>query len=850
MSRVAIVVLLVAFVVELGTGVWLYREREAVTQAENVVVQRESSVSSRETKATERETANQSEAERLSVQEDGLEAKDANLAAENARLVAIDRDQTSKSNKLAEKERLLTKREEEDEEDDENQAFALSLVKDTLDRVREAVDRQNRSGGGWPPGAQPSPQSPDMSPEAPAPVDVASLNEQLQQLEARYQRIEQSEPDGESGALAREAALTELAFECAELIKRGSIDSLQIQAVIEVDLELLRDWAVRLGLPEDVVPKNLYELLESSRLAEIELLQVKKVAFLKERNVGWSGLYSGALADAESTLHQIQDAKGKRPADPTLLFAKAILERKISPSDAAALQSAASGEARTAAINLRYAQLLKQQMAIRWWDIGIIQRLRDVEVLLSPEVREQFSTSDVRLKYIDLLSASMPSDPKALRVSLQALMMAPETVEEAIAQFISERYADPIRAAESQAILEAAYASENGEVVTAEDRVAFKEWLAGHLSPGKVYEFGIVRIDTLLGIFSDLAVLNDPRAPHADDRFEVEETRRALVTENVRRPVDIASREARLNSPLRVTKPEPQRLNGILRILVERTGTPELKRAWLETALDGLAAQLDSIERTHRLAETAIKENLTQNSSLEKLGEYGASAPENREVRVALAEALKAVELRLITLEEVAVESGRLKELKARAKAGLNAIPPPIGDLSSVVAAPDWAPPELERQIKTIETRLIPAINAATKHTGQEISAIRASKEVAELSYYFHGERLPHEFSDGEVIERFRTMSKEERILEFASVFRGLYGDEKIAELRDSLRAAKYGTLNQRFAVPEFRNYVDDGAVFMGKDSLGREFYRINGAVRVLHNVEGGVMNCPVYIAD
>ncbi len=323
------------------------------------------------------------------------------------------------------------------------------------------------------------------------------------------------------------------------------------------------------------------------------------------------------------------------------------------------------------------------------------------------------------------------------------------------------------------------------------------------------------------------------------------------MTENARRPRDISAGEARLSTSLGVDRPQPLRLHGILRILVERTGTPELKRAWLDTALDGLAAQLDSIEKTHRLAETAIKENITQNSSLEKLGEFAASAPENQEVRVALAEAFKAVELRLITLEEDAVESGRLKELKARAKAGLNAIPPPIGDLLlRCVAAPDWAPPVLERQIKTIETRLIPAINAASKHMGQEISAISASKEVAELSYYFHGERLPHEFSDGKVIETFRTMSKEERIQEFARVFRGLYGDEKITELRDSLRAAKNGTLDHRSAVPKFRNYVDAGAVFMGKDSLGREFYRINGAVRVLHKVEGGVMNCPVYITE
>lgn len=846
----ALVCIFVAFVIELGAGVWLYREHEAITQAGKSIGQRESAVSSRESNATQREAVNQTDADRLAAREGSLHAMDVRLNAEDTRLDSVEKDLKTKETELAEKDRVLTKRERDDEDEDKNQALALSFVQDSFGKIREEIERQHMAGGGWPPEAQATPASPDMPRDATASGGAPSLGKQLEQLEARYQRIEESKPETESGVAGRTAALAELASECAELIARGSIDSLQIQAAIEVDLDLLRDLAVRLKMPEDAIPKNLYELLESSRLRDLELLQAKKVAFLKKQDAVFSGLYQGALAEAESTLKQMTEAKAKRPGDPTPLFAKAILERQLSPEDAAALRSATSGEVRTAAINLRYAQLLQQQMAIRWWDVNIRQRMHDTVALLLPKSREQFRCTDVKLTYIDFLAASAPSDPKSLRVNLQSLLKAPETVGEAVSQFVSNRYSDPIRAAELYAMLEAENAAENGEVVTAEDRSAFKEWLVGHLSPGKVYELLTLRIEPLLGIFSDLAAINDPRAPHADDRSEVEETRRALQTEGARRPRDISAREARLNSSLRVSRPEPQRLYGILRLLVERTGTPELRRAWLETALDGLSAQLDSIEKTRRLTEAAIKENLARYSALEKLGEFGESAPENREGCVALAESLKAVELRLITLGEDAVESGRLQELKARAKAGLDSIPPPIGELSSVVAAPDWAPPELERQMKTIETRLIPAIKAATTRMGQDLSAIEASNEVAELSYYFHGERLPHEFSDGEVIESFRTMSKKDRILEFARAFRDLYGDKKIVELRDSLRAAKNGTLKQQFAVPEFRNHVDDSAVFMGKDSLGREFYRINGAVRVLQKSGSGVMNCPVYIAD
>ncbi len=96
-------------------------------------------------------------------------------------------------------------------------------------------------------------------------------------------------------------------------------------------------------------------------------------------------------------------------------------------------------------------------------------------------------------------------------MSLQRLANVPETVGEAVSQFIEKRYSDPIRAAELQAALEEAYECKNGEIVTAEDRLAFKEWLAGHLSPGKVYDLVMLRIDPLLGIFSDLAAINDPR---------------------------------------------------------------------------------------------------------------------------------------------------------------------------------------------------------------------------------------------------------------------------------------------------------------------------------------------------
>lgn len=730
MSRIAIAGLVVAFIIELGVGAWLYREREAVTTAQKSIEQRESVVSSRETNADHREASNQTKSETLASQEGSLEAMEARLNSEDTRLDSVEKDLKAKETELEEKDRVLAKREKDDEDEEDDQAFALAFVQDAFGSIRMQIERQQVSGGSWPPDTHASSPSPDMPPDATTSGSVLSLAKQLEQLEARYVQIDESKPEAESSVAGRMAALAELASECAELIAKGSIDSLQIQAGIEVDLEILRDLAVRLRLSEEAIPKNQYELLESNRLADLELLQTKKVAFLKERDTLFSGLYQGALADAESTLKQMTEAKAKRPSDPTPLFAKAIIERKLSPADAAALRAATNGEERVAAINLRYAQLLHQQLAIRWWDINVRQRMHDTVALLSPETREQFRNINIKLTYIDLLSASTPYDPKALRVNLESLLKSPETVGEAVTQYVSKRYSDPIRAAELYAMLEAAYAADNGEVVAAEDRTAFKEWLVGHLTPGKVYELLTLRIEPLLGIFSDLEAINDPRGPHADDRNEVEETRRALLTENARRRVDLLAQEARLNSTLSVDRPDPQRLYSILRVLVERAGTPELRSAWLETAFDGLAAQLDVIDSAKNKAELAIAENEQSVSRLRALGQNVDQPGEIPLTHLTLAGSYKSVELRLSSLLAENPNNARAELLLTRTRAGLGAIPPPASPLSNVKAALDWADPIVAEQIQKVLAQQLRRVEASTETNIAARNQLQAQRDL------------------------------------------------------------------------------------------------------------------------
>ena len=756
MSRATVVVVTLAFLFELGAGVRLHFEKDNITQAEQKITERENDVLKRESNVARREKAAKCDAARLMTLEDSLKSKDTDLKEEGTRLATIKQNLESKSTDLQKRDRQLTKREEEDD----NQTFAIGFIQNSLSRIRENFYQQ-QLGGSWFSGAGDPPVSPDATQSTP---DVQRITEKLNQFEARYVQLEESNPKSEAEIAGRTAALGELASACADMLLRGSSDSLQLQATIDVDLELLRDWARDMELSEDVVPINLYELVDSNRLSELESLQVKKLTFLREKVAVVSGLYQQSVDRAEIELKQIQEAKGKRPSDPIPLFTKAILEKKLSPENLAALRSATTGEVRTAAIKLRYMQLLKQQLVIRWWDVGIRKQYQDAMALLNPKVREQFRSPEVWMSYLDLLTASTPTDPKSLHKSLQVLVKTPDTVGEAVTQYLSKRYSDPVRAAELYVILEEEYALANGEVVTPEDRIAFKEWLAGHLSPGQAYEQVILKIDPLLNIFSDLAAINDPRAPHSEDRHEVEETRQALLSESSRHSDALGSHKPRLNSYLHSRKPNSQRLYGALGVLKERVGTPELTSAWIETALDGLSSQLDLVDSARRDADKVFRMN---DSAIATLKKYGGNAPSPDDIinaKQMLVNTYRSIELRLLKHLSEDPNHDRATSLLMRAKQGYEGQPPPL----NVKLTSDWG----GRIIAQIEHKLPQKLNSIRKST--ERILMRA--EISRVSYEKEKRRLEN------LKARMNDLKKPLRISE-ENIIDGEYTNKDILEV-------------------------------------------------------------------
>src|SRR5262249_28959265 len=156
---------------------------------------------------------------------------------------------------------------------------------------------------------------------------------------------------------------------CAEYLARGAIESYGLQAIVDVDMGMFREVAIHLGLPEGSVPANHFELLSSSKLAELESLQVRKIAAIKERQALASRLYAVAVKHEEQVLEQIQAAKAKPTFAPVGFFTNAVRGKKLPPAVLALLKS---GSARASAIATREAQLTAAAAARDHTDVALL----------------------------------------------------------------------------------------------------------------------------------------------------------------------------------------------------------------------------------------------------------------------------------------------------------------------------------------------------------------------------------------------------------------------------------------------------------------------------------------------
>ena len=296
MKNFVIIALVLGLLGEIGAGYWLSQRHASVAGREENATERESDLSKETAKVSSEKRALASQHEKQELRE----------RSQNQRAELLD----SEREKLTQQEEKFAEKEKEEEEEDEDQVFAFDLLDDHLRRVQESIFKQQKNDRNWPPSGPSTPieTDPSGSPQSKPPTAPEVLND----LEERYVVVEASKPADESGIAGRNGALKELATHCAQLLARGSVDSYTIQAAIDVDLENLREFARALELDVAIVPQNLFEFLDSSQLKALETLQVKKLAFVKEREAKFPGLYRLAIENESSVLKQIEEASSKR----------------------------------------------------------------------------------------------------------------------------------------------------------------------------------------------------------------------------------------------------------------------------------------------------------------------------------------------------------------------------------------------------------------------------------------------------------------------------------------------------------------------------------------------------------
>jgi hypothetical protein len=735
----------------------------------------------------------------------------------------------------------LEKRIEEDEDKRRNTTYALDLVSVKFDAVRSTFEEQQRLDRA----RIPARNGDSAAPLAEALSTKASIPS-LDRLGAQFRMIEGIAPTEGPDIGGRIVALHEIAAAYKAHVARGSLGSYTLQAKLEVELEILRDLARRLGLPPEVIPANLFELLDAPKLTELEAIQTRKVAELRAREAVTPGLAAASVEHERAVLKQIETAKAKRPADPASIFAKAILEKHPSAADITHLQNATSDSAKEASVRLLEAQLLAKDLALDPYNIPVRVRLETLREQLPDAERARFHELDTQFAVLDRIRAASPKDPAELRAAIDALAKKPDSVREAVREFVEARVSDPARAAELMVQLASVFERETGK--RADQAAAeFHRWQAGHLTRGQLYGLLAGYVGRTLDCVARVSALGLDAKPHPDDRAELESLRDSLTAEYAERPKSDDPAVVRLRTDWSADAPPAQEVYNELRKTLARTPSFAVRQAFRERALDGLQEQVKAIDSARADIDRAVKSYNKAVTDLKDLGEP-TFVDDFRNERALLVEGLKSVELRLSEIAAEAPENARVKQLLERVKAGLGGQPPPVDGSPPQKAAWDWADPAVTKAIRAAKTEVVGEVHKATKDLLDQVKAVKMSVELAELSYHFHGEYLPHEFAGGKQHEQFQGMTRVEKVKAFAGVFRGLYDTTDMEALNNSLKALKNGTIAMP-QYPAFRDYVDDGATLLGQDKLGREYYRINGAVRVLHKtVDGGVMNCPVYI--
>ncbi|MEM8669336.1 MAG: hypothetical protein AAGG48_17565 [Planctomycetota bacterium] len=824
---------------ELGGGFWLYQQRSDLDDSEQEVLGREQRVSDREKRVTKRESEAREKEHSIAVVEERLDERK-NELDEEAQSQRVRTNQLSnQANDIKQRMAELTTREEEEDEEDENHVLVMDIIRSTMARVRANIEAENLSGGGGEdggkvPGGPNSPIGPDIASDLES-ERFSDRESYLSWLETRFQSIstEQQAPDVEIPG--RLDSIKQLVDTVAELEMRGAPEAYTLKAISDVDIAFLKTICRVLGVGEEIIPSNQFEFLNANALDKLSKFHSKKIVDLKKRQALNPGLFTSAISEQQRVLEQIEEAKGKRPFDCEPLLVRALLKKKLSPDQVAIITKAASESVRSSQIRLRESQLLAKALSLEPFNPGLHLLYKQNRALLTPDQRSSLPDFTSRIACLEQIRAASPEDPRRLAEVIKEFDAPAADAPGAAKEFFARRYSDPTRAAGLLVQLEATFERSTGNQVSSENRSEFTRFMFDLLSRGDAYEVESQYLKPTSDLFVKAAALGIPAIPHPDDGRDLKvmrESCQARVSGVVSPPQAPA---------LLADVPRPQLLYNKLRVMNERAAGPVIQDSLNQVALLGITEQVNALDRTAR-AFNEQKSRYTKSAKAAKdIGEFVYEDARVETGVATLAETAARLQLSLSKIDGEFESQEKVQRLRESLAAYASGSSSP----EAMKEAAPFSDPIVKKNLGMLSETTI-SLKQSTTRVDEKLRIHKAALEVAELSYHFHGDRLPHEYSEGEVMEEFKSLSKKERIERFADVFKS-FGSDKVIALRDSLRAAKSGKLDRRNQ--ELGNYVDFGAVFLGRDSLGREYYRIDGNTRVLHKTpDGSVMNCPVYI--
>jgi hypothetical protein len=690
-----------------------------------------------------------------------------------------------------------------------------------------------------------------------------------------------------------------------EQLLRSSAAAYREEAQLQVGVEFVRNLCSRLGLPPEIPPENLYELLPRPAL---EMLKGRwaahRAAMARADASDTSGAFARDLRDIDARISSIESALSRPHVDLAAYFVRN------------------AGRVRYADDLARWLESERAGMAAR-------AQQKERELLQIALARDEGNHA-ARVRLSELESGPAPDTAGVVEARRQLVMDRAEGLRpipdrsREVGELIRDRFTDPIGAAKAEAVLrehwlelkEAAIFAEKLDVVLP-GRLAqsFPDWLVSHLSLDDLTRVRgyLLEADALIEKAGATGQGDLPEWSMRLDRHLVRAELDAIHRELVDRhrgdggpwahryrladlPPGLSDLlRSQASTPRDVVLDSPGGLQSYwasLRLLGERSGPyleAEIGREMAHLTLRAVAQPVEDLARdAEQLAELRSRYWGVDQEFIEP-GEKAARKQADARARATLLRRAERIREGLAGIALLLPESDALRSR-------LNAVVRSIHDdqgpggreaegqdvppfrLSSATAStghdgwPPFEPPgesppltgegpggrprppfsPFGDPILLAEAR---NFSEAARQSAEIISNIegsfksRLARRVAELAFEVYPDGLPHEDEDA------RRLPKESRVERWSDAFKSIYPTETLRLLRSSLSSVASSKLNTAYGghYTESLEAQYDGARvrYRGTDDLGREVYDINGVTKVInHHADGTTSICPAYIMD